>query len=84
MKICPKCASEEIIRRARVIDRGDYNIEGALTISVDENPEAFLFKQRIRSHIFAAVCGACGFAEFYAENPQMLYTAYQNQKNEKD
>ena len=77
---CEKCGSNKIIPKAKVIDRGDYNAEGDLAISVDEKPDAFVFKQRIRSGVTAKVCGDCGFMEFYADDPQALYSAYLNQE----
>lgn len=78
--VCIKCGSDKIIPQAKVIDRGDYNSEGDLSISIDEKPDAFIFKQRIRSGITAKVCGSCGFIEFYADEPESLYSAYQNQE----
>ena len=77
---CEKCGSDKIVPQAKVIDRGDYSAEYELTLAVDENPEAFMFKQRIYSGVTAKVCGNCGFIEFYADNPQSLYSAYQKQE----
>lgn len=77
---CEKCGSNKIIPRAKVIDRGEYNAAGDLTISVDEKPDAFMFKQRVYASVTARVCGNCGFIEFYADEPEALYSAYQNQE----
>jgi predicted nucleic-acid-binding Zn-ribbon protein len=76
---CAKCDSDKIIPRARVMDKGDYGSEGDLNIAIDGNPEAFLFKDRTRWSVSARVCGSCGFVEFYAANPETIYSAYQNQ-----
>jgi predicted nucleic-acid-binding Zn-ribbon protein len=77
---CEKCGSDKIIPRAKVIDRADYNAAGDLTVAVDENPDAFMFKQRVYASVTARVCGNCGFIELYADEPQSLYSAYQNQE----
>lgn len=77
---CEKCGSDKIVPQAKVIDRGDYNAAGNITLSVDENPEAFMFKQRVYSSVTAKVCGDCGFIEFYADEPESLYSAYLNQE----
>ncbi len=77
-EVCAKCGSEKLIWDATAIDRGDYNSEGELSVGVDEKPSALIFKQRMRSNVSAVVCGECGYIEFYAENPEILYQAYQN------
>ncbi len=79
-EICEKCGSEKIIPEVKAIDYGDYQTEGNLEVSIDENPHALMFKNRVRSNIFAKICGDCGYTEFYAKHPQALYSAYQNQK----
>ena len=79
-EICEKCGSEKIIPEVRAIDHGDYQTEGNLEVSIDENPNALMFKNRVRSSIFAKICGDCGYTKFYARDPQSLYSAYQNQK----
>ena len=65
-----------------VLDRIDGGTR-SLEIAVDEEPDAFIFKNRIKSYIFAHLCGDCGFLEFYAKTPQAIYTAFQKSKNQK-
>lgn len=79
-EICAKCNSDKIIPEARIIDKGDSNIASNLQVVIDENPEAFFFKGRIPSNLFAKVCGTCGFTEIYAQDYDSLYTAYKNQQ----
>jgi hypothetical protein len=75
--VCAKCQSEKIIPSARVMDRGDYSADaGNLTLVVDENPEALVFKGSHKSELYARVCGDCGFSELYVEDPQELYQVY--------
>ncbi len=84
-EICEKCKSDKIIPQAKVIDRGHGNGEMNLMVSVDEDPNAYFFKQRIRSEISAKVCGNCGFIELYTKDYEVLYNAYKNQQdNSKD
>ena len=77
---CAECNSEKIVPAAKVIDRAEYGAEGDLAVAIDENPEAFIFKERIRSPLSARICGSCGFTEFYTENPETIYSAYLSQK----
>ncbi|MCY7348913.1 MAG: hypothetical protein LH614_22210 [Pyrinomonadaceae bacterium] len=63
-----------------VLDTGQY-ASGYLQIAVDEHPEAVVFKQRVRSSVKVSVCGDCGYLEFYAEQPGLMYRAYQNMLN---
>jgi predicted nucleic-acid-binding Zn-ribbon protein len=82
MKNCPKCNSDKIIPNAMVLDTGEY-ASGYLQIAIDEHPEAFVFKQRIKSGVKVSVCGNCGYLEFYAGEPGLMYQAYQNMLNNK-
>jgi len=80
MKKCPDCNSEKIIKNAKAIDRGEGNVSMDFSVAVDEFPEAYVFKHRISSAVDADVCGECGFIQFYAKNPELLWDAYQNQE----
>ena len=75
---CPKCGATRRIPRVRIIDRGHYSGDaGALQAGIERNPSAWLFKDRIQSDLYAEICGACGYAELYASEPQELWNAYQ-------
>lgn len=80
MKKCPECSSENIIQNALAIDQSENYANRNLSVAVDEYPDALMFKQRVYSPVDADVCGDCGFTQFYAKSPQILWTAYQNQK----
>lgn len=77
MKECPKCNSDKIVPNAMVLDTGQAS-HGFLLIAFDEDPNALIFKNRIKSGVKVSVCGECGYLEFYAESPQAIYQAYQN------
>ncbi|MBS1796588.1 MAG: hypothetical protein JSS81_22335 [Acidobacteria bacterium] len=81
MKKCPECNSDKIVKNVIVIDRGDHNSTHFLRVAVDEEPDALIFKHRSYSDVRAEVCAFCGYVGFYAENPQILWTAYQKQGN---
>ena len=73
---CSRCGSDEIVPRARVIDRGDGNSRYDLQVEVQRRPSAVLFKGAERSNVSAQLCGACGYVELFAEMPRALYAVY--------
>lgn len=74
--VCPRCGSNEVIPRVRVIDRGDSNSRYDLQLEVYRRPNAMLFKGAEYSNVFAQLCGACGHIELYADMPRALYATY--------
>ena len=82
MNECPECGSDRIVKSAVMHDRGDYNAEGVLQVAVDQNPSAWVFKERIRSDVRAEVCGDCGFLRQYASDPEELWNAYQKNRSD--
>jgi predicted nucleic-acid-binding Zn-ribbon protein len=77
-KPCPKCQSSEIIPGVRVIDHTHLNQPLDLSATVYTNPDAVVFKGAISHRFNAHVCGACGYTEFYVENPQELLAQAKN------
>ena len=69
-----------MIPDVRVRDFGHYNSTTALSVEVDENPEALLFKETFEAALSARVCGDCGYAELYVANPRELYAAHERSK----
>ncbi len=67
---CPKCASTEIIADAEVIDRDDDG--NVLRLATYGRPQALLFKAKRQTAVSAWVCAACGFVEFYADDPAAI------------
>jgi len=72
---CPKCGSDVLIEGVRMIDMADYNIPLDLTVRVETNPGAMLFKNAVSDKVEVKVCGGCGFMEMYAQSPQRLLAA---------
>jgi hypothetical protein len=81
MKSCPDCNSQKIVKDVIVLDKGDGSVNYRMQIAVDEKPDALIFKQRNYSEIDADVCADCGYIQFYAGNPKILWDAYQIQRN---
>lgn len=71
---CAKCGSGDIVKDVKLIDHGHYN-GGALDLSatVYTEPNAWVLKMPISHRFQARVCGACGYTEFYVENPRRLF-----------
>ena len=82
---CSKCGSTKVVPRARVIDRGDYNIEsGNIRVGVARKPAAWILKGEEKADLYARVCGDCGFAELFVQNSQAVYAAYVASLSETD
>ena len=73
---CSRCGSDEIVSRARVVERGDGNTRYDLQVEVRRRPNALLFKGAERSNVSAQLCAACGYVELFADMPRALYAAY--------
>ncbi len=82
--ICPKCQSTDVIPDVKVLDRveaADFSAT-SLTAVVYDNPEAMFFKGKHPATLRAYVCGACGFTEFYVDEPQELLAAHRRREGE--
>ena len=80
-EVCPKCNATDIIPKVRVLDYLNAVTPQSLQVEVTENPEALLFKGKHRGNLYAWICGACGFTEFYVSNPSDLLSAYRKNPN---
>jgi hypothetical protein len=81
--VCPKCQSEKIIPQVRIKAGAPYGPPaGGVVAVVDENPEAMLMKGSHEYLMSARLCGECGYAEFFVENPHGLYDVYKNSQAE--
>ncbi len=74
--LCNRCGSDSILPRVRVVERGEDGLRQDLQLEVQRRPNALLFKRPERFTLSARVCGACGYAELYADSPGALHTAY--------
>jgi len=72
--LCSKCNSDKIVQNASVRCRAESGKTWVLRIV--RRPDALIFKKAIESEVVARVCGECGYTEFYAEEPQALYSAH--------
>ena len=76
---CGKCGSEVVIPGVHVRDRDRSTLDNSLVAIIDAHPEAMFFRGTQESRLVANICGQCGFAELYAEEPAELVAAYQKQ-----
>ena len=74
--LCPRCGSDEVMPRVRVVERAEDGLRHDLQAEVVRRPNALLFKRPERVNLTARVCGACGFTELYVDAPTALYRAY--------
>jgi predicted nucleic-acid-binding Zn-ribbon protein len=76
MTQCPKCGSNEIISKLQ-IQGGDGHPPFVDIVEPDPANRPFIWMpKRVQSHFRIDVCGACGYAEFYAENYKALNEGY--------
>ena len=74
---CPKCGSSNIMSGVKIVDR--YHLAGLeqnLSLKVEEEPNALVFKGSLEKPLRAQVCGGCGFTEFYVSDPAELWATY--------
>ena len=82
---CAKCGSDSVIRRAMVIDKVTaMGAEQNLTVGVNADPTAIVFKKPARSDVHAWICGQCGYVEIYADDPAELYQAFLTAQSERE
>ncbi|OVE81039.1 hypothetical protein BVY04_04300 [bacterium M21] len=74
---CPKCHSTAVIPDVTVVDFGRSQFAGIMQLAFDRNPDAIVFKDRIRASISAWVCGDCGYIEMYTTTHTELLQAFQ-------
>ena len=60
---CPKCQSEKIIPKARILDRDGEYASGNLSVQVCGNPDAWIFKDAHQVELRASICCHCGYTE---------------------
>jgi RNA polymerase subunit RPABC4/transcription elongation factor Spt4 len=72
---CPRCGASDLIPSAAVFDKGEGS-DGVLKAGFDKKPNALFFRGRVAQALKASICGKCGHAELYVENPQSLYQDY--------
>ena len=75
---CPACGSDAIVRDAFVYD-GKSLMNGATTsfgLGVFAAPDAMIRKSPATSPAQYRVCGDCGFAMLFADDPRALWDGY--------
>jgi predicted nucleic-acid-binding Zn-ribbon protein len=78
--LCSKCQGTEKIPDVKIIDRDHLN--SLLSATVYLHPDAMIFKTPISKPLRAKVCAACGYTEFYVDDPQELLAWARKAKSE--
>jgi hypothetical protein len=73
---CLRCGSAKVIPRVWVLDR-DEGFDENLSVRIYSNPHAMIFTGREDVELCARICGECGHAELFANNPAALWSAYE-------
>lgn len=73
---CRNCGSEKMMTDLKVLDYGGHFDKSLRAEVAVDNPDAFLFKSAVFAKLNANICGECGHAELFAEDPAALYAAY--------
>lgn len=74
MAKCVKCQSDQVVPDLRIFDAQGHYIR--LSVSVDEHPDAMVFKGAHPAPLHARLCGSCGAVELYVDNAAELYAVY--------
>ncbi len=80
---CPKCGSKEVIADVEVRDDGRSGNHPLRVVVLEPEPAkhgAIWVQPEAESEIHAWICGHCGYAELYADNPTALYTAFRKRR----
>ncbi len=72
---CMKCGSSDRLPDLAVVSSMDNVASVPVSILAFNNPDAWVFKGSVSQKLVARVCGACGFAELYVENPGVFRAA---------
>jgi predicted nucleic-acid-binding Zn-ribbon protein len=65
---CSKCGSTEVLTDIPVVSI--IPAVAPVCAVAYKTPDAMLFKGPVTHRFLARVCGSCGFAEFYVEDPK--------------
>jgi predicted nucleic-acid-binding Zn-ribbon protein len=72
---CPKCGSLRIVREALIPDHTDASSGTPLSLRIEENPSATLFRSPRDFPLRAWACGDCGYTELYVTQPEQVLAA---------
>ncbi len=75
---CPACGSHHLIPERPIIDQGQVMRD--LSIHIDGDPYALLFRKTAMSKLQAWICSECGYVSLFVSDPDKLYDAYQRAK----
>lgn len=77
---CSRCRSGKIIPAAEIMDSNQQYGSSGVKIKVDRTPEALIFRGAQLVDLRAKVCGECGHVELFVNQPDILWSAYKEQR----
>jgi predicted nucleic-acid-binding Zn-ribbon protein len=69
---CPKCGSTDLIPDVKIEDQRRGGAPGELRVVIEEKPDALMFTRPHLGSLRATICGRCGFAELFVNDPAEL------------
>ncbi len=72
---CVRCGSQSVFPATQIIDHDD-GIKRSLTVAVDGDPGAWVFKDRVTGTLKAWICGTCGHTELVCDGAAELLQRY--------
>jgi hypothetical protein len=73
--LCPQRQFPNVIPNVKIINRS-RSLEDNLSVKVEKDPDALVFKDRVNSELLALVCGACGYTSLHAVDHDALWQAH--------
>lgn len=58
---CTNCGSTDIVYDVRAVDKTDYNVKQDLKVELNQNPDAWIFKNPHEGVLKANLCVDCGY-----------------------
>ena len=75
---CSVCNGKRIIPKVRIKDQGDMS-NGYLSVSIDSNPEAMVFKGQVNGILAGRLCCDCGHLDIFClTNLEEIWAAHLN------
>lgn len=72
---CGKCGSRRVIPNAKVLSCVDRPDLGLMAV-IARKPQAAFFRGEAQTKLIARICGDCGYTEFFADEPGVLFDAH--------
>ncbi len=75
LRRCKRCSAQKVFPASQIIDH-DENYNKELSVAVDGDPHAWVFKDRVTAKLKAWICGGCGHTEIWCPEAARLFDHY--------